>query len=184
MRYTYILYPVIGGKFVTTRLEDIENELQIAHSKSGFCVEVYDNRKQAPNDFIKTIHTPDALEEWRQSLERVTAWKPFDEKETGIHMRNTNMQTTDAVNPSHYQSYVDEYQWIEVMARIPGFREANSERFKGALELQIRKYLDRLGRKDESIQELKKAQWYLTYLIAFMENGCKPVHVADVMKRK
>ena len=34
---------------------------------------------------------------------------------------------------------------------------------------QVYKYLMRYGKKDAKLQELKKAQWYLNYLIAMNE---------------
>ena len=85
----------------------------------------------------------------------------------------------DHVNPSHYQGFYEEKQWIEVMSRIPRFR-TNPEAFKGAIEFQVRKYLDRNGRKDEELQELKKALWYLKFLVAYVTNESKPIDVKDI----
>jgi len=36
---------------------------------------------------------------------------------------------------------------------------------------QVYKYLMRCGKKDSEVQELKKAQWYLTALIKYKEEG-------------
>lgn len=91
----------------------------------------------------------------------------------------------DAVNPSHYQGYLFDpelnidLQWLETQCRMQRYRE-DPERFKGAVELQVRKYLDRCGKKDEELQEFEKALWYLMFLVAFMKNGDKPVLVKDI----
>lgn len=89
----------------------------------------------------------------------------------------------DAINPSHYQAYLSveelnlELQWLETM----GFSRFRSpERMLPALELQIRKYMDREGGKDPSLQEMQKALWYMQFKVAYMKNGCKPIRVKDI----
>jgi hypothetical protein len=84
----------------------------------------------------------------------------------------------DAINPSHYQGYVQELQWLETMQYLPNFREPTS--FKAAVELQLRKYLDRNGKKDNELQELEKAAWYLRFLIAYVKNDDSPIRVNDI----
>jgi len=49
------------------------------------------------------------------------------------------------------------------------------------LELQIRKYLDRLGKKDDELQELLKARFYLQYLIDIVRDG--EADAAGIQKR-
>jgi hypothetical protein len=87
----------------------------------------------------------------------------------------------DHVNPTHYQNYFEMedvvLQWLETQQYLPRFR--NQEVFKGAVELQARKYLDRLGGKDEESQEIMKAVWYLRFLAAYVRNG-GPIRVADI----
>lgn len=194
MLYTYELHigrvEALGlRRHVTTELEDLEREIETLPSSTDFFVKVYSNKH--PDQVCMYLDSLEWLEEWRNSQERACAWKPFDEKETGIHVKEqikkdagklaTFSETVEkAVNPSHYEAYIEDLQWIDAKSRQPNFRGENSERFLGALELQVSKYLDRLGRKDASIQELKKARWYLTYMIAFMENDCKPIKVKDV----
>jgi hypothetical protein len=82
-----------------------------------------------------------------------------------------------AVDPAHYKGYVEELQWLDTMSRIPTLRDPI--KFEAAVELQIRKYLDRNGQKDESLQELQKALWYLKYLIAYKKAG-RPIKVGEV----
>ena len=84
------------------------------------------------------------------------------------------------VNPSHYKSYIGELQWIEAMGYIPTLRDPKV--YIGALELQIRKYLDRNGGKDASVQEIGKATVYMVYLLMYMKGGNKVPKMEDVQK--
>lgn len=47
--------------------------------------------------------------------------------------------------------------------------KATPEEFAGYLRLNVLKYLSRAGHKDETLQEYKKAAWYLNRLIKEME---------------
>jgi hypothetical protein len=85
----------------------------------------------------------------------------------------------DNVNPSHYQGYFEDLQWLETMCRIEPFT-VNPDKFEGALELQIRKYLDRKGKKDKDIQEVCKALWYMKFLTAWLLNDKKPIKVSEI----
>ena len=46
--------------------------------------------------------------------------------------------------------------------------------------MQVKKYQDRLGKKDDEVQELKKSLWYLGFWIAYKINGNKPIRVKDI----
>ncbi len=61
----------------------------------------------------------------------------------------------DAINPSHYQGIVGNYQYIECMEFILGY-----EGLKAHLMGQIYKYMMRMGKKDSEQQELGKVIWY------------------------
>jgi hypothetical protein len=74
-----------------------------------------------------------------------------------------------AVDPSHYQGYIRELQWLEAMQYLPTFRDRSS--FEAAIELQLRKYLDRNGGKDDPLQELSKSLWYMKFLVAYKKSG-------------
>ena len=146
MLYTYTTYIDSGTEEeplrcdITTRLEEIK-PTDVCHPRY---VEIYHNGN---NKLVKDLRSLDDLEGWIVGLERAFAWKP---------------EKKDAINPSHYQGYVMDLQWLETMQYLPHFR--NSENFKAAVELQIRKYLDRAGTKDTPLQEYMKAAWYLRYL--------------------
>lgn len=74
----------------------------------------------------------------------------------------------DLVNsPSHYT-----HGGIETI----DYMEAKStpEEFRGHLRLTAIKYLSRAGLKDDTLQDLEKAQWYLAKLIEFIKTSdCK-----------
>lgn len=89
-----------------------------------------------------------------------------------------------AVDPSHYKGFVDKMQWIEVMQIQGRFGDSTGERFQGALELQVRKYMDRCGGKDDEAQELRKACFYLMAMIMDLEGKkLKAAHIHEVLKQ-
>jgi len=85
----------------------------------------------------------------------------------------------EAVNPAHYKGIlvipkdrIQEFiqpngdlslEYIDVMQFI-----MTEEEFIGHLKGQAFKYQFRLGKKDDSVQELKKSNWYLDYLGRFL----------------
>jgi hypothetical protein len=73
----------------------------------------------------------------------------------------------DLVNhPDHYKS-----GGIEVI----DFMEAKltPEELKGYLRGNVIKYLSRAGKKDDELQDFKKAQWYLNRLVMNIEKNSK-----------
>ena len=69
----------------------------------------------------------------------------------------------DYINPDHYKT--GGIETIEYMKA-----KSTPEEFKGHLRLTALKYLSRFGKKDDELQELKKAKWYLDKLIEELEN--------------
>ncbi len=72
----------------------------------------------------------------------------------------------DAINPSHYQGIVGNYQYIECMEFILG-----CEGLKAHLMGQIYKYMMRMGKKDSEQQELGKVIWYSRCLQILLRDG-------------
>lgn len=68
----------------------------------------------------------------------------------------------EAINPSHYK--VGGIETIDYMKA-----KSTIEEFHGHLRLTALKYLSRYGHKDNTLQELKKAKWYLDRLIQELE---------------
>ena len=64
---------------------------------------------------------------------------------------------------SHYENYLNDMQWIEAMQEI-------ITPIEPGLELMVRKYLDR-KEKDDRLQELFKAKFYLDLMIARRISG-------------
>ena len=70
---------------------------------------------------------------------------------------------SDMVNhPPHYM--VGGIETIDYMEA-----KSTPEEFRGHLRLTALKYLSRTGYRDDAIQDLKKAQWYLNKLIETLE---------------
>jgi hypothetical protein len=70
---------------------------------------------------------------------------------------------TDAINhPPHYK--VGGIEAIDYMKA-----KSTPEEFRGHLRLTVLKYISRTGHKDDALQDLKKAQWYLNKLIEELE---------------
>ena len=78
----------------------------------------------------------------------------------------------DSVDPKHYKSYFvdedNEVGWVETMAKT---RFRDPKKLCAGAELLMRKYIDREGQKDLSLQELKKARFYLQLWIEVLEQG-------------
>jgi hypothetical protein len=71
----------------------------------------------------------------------------------------------DMINhPPHYT--VGGIETIDYMKA-----KSTTEEFRGHLRLTALKYLSRMGHKDDSLKDLKKAQWYLNRLIQEIEDG-------------
>ena len=71
---------------------------------------------------------------------------------------------SDAINPQHYRNYK-----VEVIEILEDAASRAPDPVAGYLQAQILKYLLRLWDKENSLQDAKKAQWYLTRLIAKLE---------------
>ncbi len=72
----------------------------------------------------------------------------------------------DNINPSHYKRN-NKMEAIDIMKN-----SLSEEEFKGFCKGLIMKYLYRADDKNH-LEDYKKAQWYLNYLIKEMEEGNK-----------
>jgi len=71
-------------------------------------------------------------------------------------------EKTDMVNPKHYQQ-----NGIETIDFMKAY--SSKGEFQGHLRLTAIKYLSRFGKKFDSLEDMKKAQWYLSKLIEDIE---------------
>lgn len=148
------------------------------------------------------IMNPDELEMWHDKLARDGTWRPhktwdpLDTEETDIvkianpedlkrdltkayGAGNVKLKMPgDAVDPGHYKNYIADLQWVDAMSEIPTLRKP--ERFIAALEMQIRKYLDRREQKDDDVQEVGKTLAYMAYLYVYMRDGS--ARMEDIQK--
>jgi hypothetical protein len=178
MRYTYDCFKIEDG--LTVRYDTFSkiDEIKEYHYAGTNYIKIIDNLSF--NEVFRIIDQ-DSYEAWYTSAERASSWKP--EKTLKDLIKNDLEKIAkDHINPTHYQAYIstekDELQWIEAMQYLPHFRDPKV--FLGALELQVRKYLDRSGGKDNEIQETKKALWYLKFMTAYMLNNYSPIRVKDI----
>ena len=74
----------------------------------------------------------------------------------------------DKINPDYYKNKTIET--IEVIRN-----ELTSDEFRGYLKGQIFKYLAR-HRLKNGIEDLKKAQWYMNYLVQFENEMEEVIH--------
>jgi len=74
----------------------------------------------------------------------------------------------DKINPDYYKNKTIET--IEVIRN-----ELTSDEFRGYLKGQIFKYLAR-HRLKNGIEDLKKAQWYMNYLVEFENEMEEAIH--------
>ena len=74
----------------------------------------------------------------------------------------------DHINPSYYKEVVPGYQYMQIMYHVLG-REGYIAHCRG----HAFKYLFRCGEKDNRLQELKKASWYLQAAVICLEEGVK-----------
>jgi len=162
--YTIQLYDKETGH-VFGVIHDVRNlrEAPFAHYK----VKLY-----CLNEFDREFKTLKEYQEWLTQMR--------------ISEGSVESSIASAVNPSHYQEYfvlsdqeLPDLQWLEAMSRTAKFYN-NPDMFLGGIELMIRGYLDRSGKKDNVAQELLKASWYLRYSAAYILNGKKPIRIEDV----
>jgi len=139
--YTYTLYSENSEPFSTTDI----NQLKDTDFKESY---IY---VETPYNIGFNIECQEDFDEHWELRAMSRAWSnkeslrnPCEEIPLGTHEL-----PRDNINPSHYQSYCQDLQWLETMQYLPSFREPRA--FEAAVELQVRKYLDRLGGKDQGI---------------------------------
>ena len=74
----------------------------------------------------------------------------------------------DKINPDYYKN--NSIETIEVIKN-----ELTSEEFRGYLKGQVFKYLAR-HRLKNGLEDLRKAQWYMDYLVKFEEEIEEALH--------
>ena len=112
---------------------------------------------------------------YEQFIENHNYWKNIYLKSLDFELENDMLwlldepkkdTQPDLINPNHYK--IGGIETIDYMKA-----KSTKEEFRGHLRLTALKYLSRYGKKDNELQELKKAKWYLDYLIKELENETK-----------
>jgi hypothetical protein len=172
MNYVFVVYDKNGKrKDTTTQLS--RTQMFMVIDGAGW-IDVFDAHSPNASRLVWAIHTRQHINEF---LAVDTDKDVSTENESLLSKFVKGATDADPVNPPHYQGYIQDLQWLEAMQYIPSLRKP--ERLIAAIELQIRKYLDRNGRKDDSLQEVMKALWYMKFMTAYMKNG-GPIRVKDI----
>jgi hypothetical protein len=105
----------------------------------------------------------------REMAKREQAFKEKYESKQPNNERPTFKQNVAHVidiinNPPHYTSGgIETIDYMEA--------KSTPEEFRGHLRLTALKYLSRAGLKENTLQDLRKAQWYVNALIEFIEDS-------------
>lgn len=184
MRYTYDIYSKAGIRLsTTTNLDEID--ITKLYKEEGYIVG-YDGLKNRTYKFLDE----DELDAWFMVLARNSVWKG---KTVASNFNDASLNPVtidkdhlkwdpfaphkeiqrDPINPDHYKEVVPGLQYMEMMQYM--LPDVSSH-----LLGQVFKYLCRNGKKDESEQELRKALWYLEFLVAYYANKKRPIRIQDI----
>ena len=83
----------------------------------------------------------------------------------------------NVMHPSHYTD-----GGIEVIEYIRA--KLSAEGFEGYCEGNVLKYMSRAGKKGDKVEDLKKASWYLNYLIDFLSETPPPTEPEPPAEKK
>jgi hypothetical protein len=122
-------------------------------STEDLMTDFYD--EQMNNMFFKT----DPRMEYKHPTTRAMMSEEMD--------RAISTKPKDAVNPPHYKDIIPGFQYMEMMVYMLKGKDGVESHLFG----QIYKYLMRCGSKDEEVQELSKAKWYLDALLKYKQEG-------------
>ena len=194
MKYVIDVIEIPGRRRVATTTDPllfgVLSDFQMATADEIFrnhILSVSTNDRQA-----YTLRNFEAYESWIVGLERWSAWQSdIEEKMTAEGLAEPLIETariedltvSSAVDPSHYRGMLaglPDYGWIDIESRKAKYKDPTV--FLGAVDLQESKYMERLGKKDDPLQERKKSLFYKMYAILYIENGCLPIKADEVHK--
>ena len=89
---------------------------------------------------------------------------PDDEDWILEEQNSKPMGLADNINhPSHYQGKIECIDYLQ--------DKLTAEEFNGFLKGNVLKYLSRAGKKDDELEDYKKAQWYMNKLIEIIKQN-------------
>ena len=195
-RYLFILnnksisYDSCEDVFNEDNLEEIDPELFIRTNGSCIEKEEFTYPMWFKNKELGYVVRFDGLtvggfENWTLDSAKSDNWTAHTDDRVWVQVENPNLATDkeieqvineeykkdssinkdkqDMINPSHYKK-----GGIEAIDYMKA--KSTPEEFKGHLRLTALKYLSRYGQKDNELQELEKAKWYLDRLIQELKN--------------
>jgi len=115
------------------------------------------------NEDFFDIQSKKFLEKERKELDRGWSEAFAESYNNEIDM----FKDTDAINPQHYKNVAAGKQYMELMVDMLEGKSGVEAHLFG----QVYKYLMRCGNKDQEVQELNKALWYLQALIKYKSEG-------------
>jgi hypothetical protein len=116
------------------------------------------------NEDFFDIQSKKYLEKEREEIQRGWSEVFAEEYNKEIDMESAKL---DHINPKHYKNVAAGKQYMELMVDMLAGKSGVEAHLFG----QVYKYLMRCGNKDQEVQELKKALWYLEALIKFKTEG-------------
>ena len=118
-------------------------------------------------DYYKFLDEFDTYNEWNRIQKKSDMWNENDSKIwKGESLLPKEQEKIDRVNsPSHYTSGKAEV--IDIIE--DAVKDAPSNIY-GMLQSQVLKYMLRVWLKDNPLEDMKKARWYLDRLIAHYSN--------------
>jgi hypothetical protein len=81
----------------------------------------------------------------------------------GDYTSASEKEKDEVKNPSYYKDVIPGYEYMQIMEHVLG-----KDGFIGHCRGQIFKYLFRLGKKDQILQDADKVKWYADYLADYL----------------
>jgi len=78
-----------------------------------------------------------------------------------------HLKDKDHINPKYYQEVIPGHDFVDLMHHLLGDKTGIEAMLFG----MAYKYMIRCGRKDNEVQELKKAKWYIERIIKLKEGN-------------
>jgi len=146
-----------------------ENLMDIDDDKQLWCQSRDPQDDSFKSDFydtwVKKQLWPDTF---ARAYNKEIDYEAAKEKEFYLDEDFFTQSSIDAViNPKHYKNVAAGKQYMELMVDMLD----NKSGVEAHLFGQIYKYLMRCGNKDDEVQELEKALWYLNALIKYKKEG-------------
>jgi len=116
------------------------------------------------NEDFFDIQSKKLLSQERKELDRGWSEVFAEEYNKEIDMESAKL---DHINPKHYKNVAAGKQYMELMVDMLAGKSGVEAHLFG----QVYKYLMRCGNKDQEVQELNKALWYLQALIKYKTEG-------------